>query len=33
MNDKCAPTKKYDEGSCFTLEQLQKMAESYNKFT
>jgi hypothetical protein len=32
-DEKCAPSKKYDEtvGTCFSLEQLQKMAESYNK--
>jgi hypothetical protein len=28
---KCAPSKKYTDGSCFTLESLKKIAESYNK--
>ena len=28
---KCAPTKKYKDGSCFTLESLQNIAISYNK--
>ena len=27
---KCAPNKKYRDGSCFTLDDLQLMAESYN---
>ena len=31
-DEKCAPTKKYNEGSCFTLDQLKKMAKSYNNF-
>jgi hypothetical protein len=30
-NERCAPTKNYNEGSCFTYEQLYKMAEAYNK--
>lgn len=29
---KCAPSKIYMEGSCFTLEHLIKMAQSYNRF-
>ena len=28
---KCAPSKKYTEDSCFTIESLTKMAEAYNK--
>ena len=28
---KCAPSKKYTNGSCFTLESLKKIAENYNK--
>lgn len=28
---KCAPSKKYIDGSCFTLESLREIAESYNK--
>jgi hypothetical protein len=28
---KCAPGKKYDNGSCFTLEALKKIAINYNK--
>jgi hypothetical protein len=28
---KCAPSKKYDDGSCFTLESLKEIAENYNK--
>jgi hypothetical protein len=34
MNDsieKCAPSKKYTDGSCFTLESLKKIATNYNK--
>lgn len=31
-DEKCAPNKTYSEGSCFTLDQLKKMAESYNNF-
>jgi len=31
-NKKCAPTKNYNESSCFTLDQLKKMAKSYNNF-
>ena len=27
---KCAPSKKYENGSCFTLESLKKIAENYN---
>lgn len=29
---KCAPSKFHSDGSCFTLDQLKKMAISYNKF-
>jgi hypothetical protein len=29
--DRCAPSKKFTEGSCFTLEHLKKLAEEYNK--
>lgn len=32
MDDKCAPHKKYEEGSCYTMEDLTKMANSYNNF-
>lgn len=28
---KCAPTKKYTDGSCFTIEQLKNIAKSYNE--
>jgi hypothetical protein len=28
---KCAPSKKYTNGSCFTLDSLKKIADSYNK--
>ena len=28
---KCAPSKKYVDGSCFTIESLKKIAENYNK--
>jgi len=28
---KCAPSKKYEEGSCFTLKSLQDMANAYNR--
>jgi hypothetical protein len=28
--NKCAPGKKYSEGSCFTLDNLKKIAEEYN---
>jgi len=28
---KCAPSKQYDEGTCFTLEALQTLAREYNK--
>jgi hypothetical protein len=28
---KCAPTKKYTDGSCFTIESLKLIAENYNK--
>ena len=30
--EKCAPTKSYNEGSCFTINQLKIMSESYNNF-
>ncbi len=30
--EKCAPSKKYENGSCFTIEQLKKMSNSYNSF-
>jgi len=29
---KCAPSKSYTDGSCFTIESLKKIAESYNKY-
>jgi len=29
--EKCAPSKKYEDGSCFTLEALQEIATNYNK--
>lgn len=29
---KCAPSKKYEEGSCFTFEALIKIAKEYNKY-
>jgi len=29
---KCAPSKKYTDGSCFTLKSLKKIAEAYNRF-
>jgi hypothetical protein len=28
---KCAPSKKYNDGSCFTIEALQEIASNYNK--
>ncbi len=32
LNDKkCAPSKKYSDGSCFTEDQLKKIAEKYNE--
>ena len=31
-DNKCAPSKSYSDGSCFTLDQLKKMAISFNKF-
>ena len=31
-DNKCAPSKSYSDGSCFTLNQLKKMAISFNKF-
>jgi len=30
-NTKCAPSKKYTDGSCFTKDSLQKIADSFNK--
>ena len=30
-NSKCAPSKTFSEGSCFTLKSLQKLADAYNK--
>jgi hypothetical protein len=30
MVEKCAPSKTYKDGSCFTLKSLKKIAESYN---
>lgn len=29
---KCAPSKKYSDGSCFTIESLLKIAHAYNKY-
>ena len=29
-DNKCAPTKKYNNGSCFTIEDLKKISISYN---
>ena len=29
-NKKCAPSKNYEDSSCFTLDQLIKMSESFN---
>jgi len=31
MDEKCAPSKKFKDGSCFTLKSLQLIAENYNK--
>jgi len=31
-DQKCAPAKKYSEGSCFTLEALKDMSQAFNKF-
>ena len=31
LDAKCAPTKRYIDGSCFTIEALQKIATAYNK--
>lgn len=31
MDTKCAPSKEYNEGSCFTLEDLIDLSKSYNK--
>ncbi len=31
LNKKCAPNKKYKDGSCFTMESLEKITEAYNK--
>lgn len=30
-DEKCAPSKSYKDGSCFTIEALRKIAENYNK--
>jgi len=30
MDTKCAPSKKYNDGSCFSLEALQEIAQNYN---
>jgi len=30
MDEKCAPSKSYKDGSCFSLKSLKKIAESYN---
>jgi hypothetical protein len=30
-DEKCAPAKKYTDGSCFTTDSLKKIADSYNK--
>ena len=27
---KCAPSKKYNDGSCFTLKQLKKISKAFN---
>lgn len=32
VNEKCAPSKKYEDGSCLTLKTLIGMAKQYNKF-
>lgn len=32
VEERCAPSKKYDKGSCFTIDQLKKMSDSYNNF-
>ena len=29
-DNKCAPTKKYNNGSCFTIEDLKKISIAYN---
>lgn len=29
-DSKCAPTKKYNNGSCFTIEDLKKISIAYN---
>lgn len=31
LNKKCAPSKTYKDGSCFTYESLKQIAEAYNK--
>jgi hypothetical protein len=31
QQEKCAPSKKYKDGSCFTLDALKKIATNYNK--
>ena len=30
-NDKCAPSKKFENGSCFSLESLKLIASKYNE--
>ena len=30
-NTKCAPSKKYTNGSCFSIDSLKSIAENYNK--
>jgi hypothetical protein len=30
MDKKCAPSKTYKDGSCFSLKSLKKIAENYN---
>lgn len=32
QDNKCAPSKKYENGSCFTLDNLLKMSYSYNQY-
>ena len=31
-NSKCAPSKKYNDGSCYTLTHCAEMAKGYNKY-
>ena len=30
--EKCAPSRKYSEGTCFTIDELKSIANSYNKY-